>query len=1190
MKPSFAPSAATSPHSGKRRLSRRLVLSVLGASLLAALLVSAAQIYVRYRQDVSAARVRLHEIELSYLPNITASLWEANDSTTARLLDGIMALPMVSQVVLTDETGRSVARHSTQRGRMIESASFPLVLRESGQAFTLGTLRIDLSDATIMAELRQRAIGITVTFAMTLLFSSLFFALLFQRWVARHLEDMAAYVSDTEHGQDGLALQLRRAPSSPPDELDDVVNAINVMRASARLDMLKLTAYADELKAHRDTLEALVQQRTIALEQQNRLLADALRDNTALLAAIDQNMAYAAADADGNMVGVNARLAATLGFDQDQLIGRPYRSVQSDTHGPTFWHDLWGTVLSGKTWTGETCLRARDGSPRWFDSVISPFMDADGHITRVILLGSDITVRKAAEAELGRVHMLFSNVLDASSEVAIIATDALGLITIFNPGAERMSGYRADAMVGVRTPLLLHAADELAARGAELSAAAATPVAGFAVLATLPARRGAETRDWTYVRQDGTRLRATLVVTAVRSRSGSLEGYLFMARDITGQEQQHRQLLTMRDQLSTAASVANLGIWSWTVATDALEWNARNYDIFDLSSAITGAQLNYALWSARVHPDDLAASTRALVAAAKHGTPFDLVFRIIAGDGEIRHVQSAAHVERDGAGKALRVIGICRDISGQHELETRLRAAKEQAELASRAKSEFVANMSHEIRTPLNAVLGVAQLLAHSELTAAQHESVGMILASGKSLLGILNDILDFSKVEAGRMDLAALPFRLDDVIAPVAAIMVANAGNKAMDLVIGIDPAVPRMLTGDPLRIQQILVNLIGNAIKFTARGQVRLLIEVAERTADGVILALTISDTGIGMSTAQQQQLFAPFSQADTSITRQFGGTGLGLSICKKLIELMSGSITVSSAPDSGSVFQIRLPLALAEADAGAPTLHGEHLLVIDADTVRCDHVCRTLRAGGAEALGFASAAEATAHYRARSAQQPAYDAVLAAWNGDSEQDVPRLPSHGPATPSLPLVAMCRPALLAEFVRRHPHDGALALGQPILAAALATVLARARQAPQARASTPVAAKPLQGVHLLLVEDNPLNQFVAKGMLQMAGATFDLAVNGMEALACLRRAAPSYQLVLMDVQMPVMDGLTASRAMRAELGLTLPIVAMTAGVMAQERQLCRQAGMNAFLAKPIDYQQMLNVIAVQLERQHDDT
>ncbi|MHA4871476.1 ATP-binding protein [Duganella sp. PWIR1] len=427
--------------------------------------------------------------------------------------------------------------------------------------------------------------------------------------------------------------------------------------------------------------------------------------------------------------------------------------------------------------------------------------------------------------------------------------------------------------------------------------------------------------------------------------------------------------------------------------------------------------------------------------------------------------------------------------------------SEQRAEAASRAKSEFVANMSHEIRTPMNAVLGVAYLMENTPLSGTQKEYVGMIRSSGQVLLGILNDVLDFSKIEAGRMELAPAAFRPRELLDSVSSVMAVNASARGINLAVTADAEVPQVLVGDAMRLQQILINLVGNAVKFTERGGVTVRISLDKpRQGDHVSLRFSVRDTGIGMDSEQQSRLFSAFSQADASTTRRFGGTGLGLAICRRLAELMGGDISVRSMQGAGSEFVVTLPFVVGGADA-----------VVD---------------------------------------QPVWqNAATDSWGLVQSQSQPSSQTRAPVAP--------------ETQDAQPVPGTPLPEVPLTEVPLADDAAR-----------------LQGLRLLLVEDHPLNQVVARGMLQHAGASVDLVENGLEAVDRLRERAADYDIVLMDVQMPVMDGFEATRRVRKELGLKLPILAMTAGVMQSEQEQCIAAGMDDFIAKPVDVEQMLDAIS----------
>ncbi|MDX1800132.1 MAG: CHASE domain-containing protein [Marinobacter sp.] len=534
---------------------------------------------------------------------------------------------------------------------------------------------------------------------------------------------------------------------------------------------------------------------------------------------------------------------------------------------------------------------------------------------------------------------------------------------------------------------------------------------------------------------------------------------------------------------------------------------------------------------------------------------------------------------------------ILRDITERREVKRRLHEARKSAEAASRAKSEFLANMSHEIRTPMNAVLGMTQILGRTSLNSEQRKYLEMAKSAGASLMRILDDILDFSKIEAGRMELVSVEFDIEDVIDSVAAMMTVDSDRKPIELAIGIEPGVPRQLIGDELRIRQILVNLASNAIKFTDKGEVGLLVKVLRHDRDRTLLQFSMRDTGIGMAESQRARLFNAFDQGDASITRRYGGTGLGLAICQRLVAMMDGAIEVSSQPGEGSEFTVSIPLMVASTrrDDRPPLGLGQlGVLMVDGNIAYRDYLGQTLRAWQWRTDIVSTTNEAVAAVTAANDQGEHYDLVLIDWDMPDEQGLELLDRirRQNIEHDLYVVVMVAPyrhrqlRLMADV---HQIDAVLA--KPVTSShlfdRLQDTLSRQDGVTRLwhRSPRETVEGTLTSIRLLLVEDNLLNQQVARGFLEYAGAEVDVVGDGQQALERLTVAGNRYHAVLMDVQMPVMDGLTASRRIREQLGLDVPIIAMTAGVLASERDECMAAGMRGFVAKPVEESKLIGTI-----------
>ncbi|MCQ8119946.1 response regulator, partial [Methylomonas rosea] len=669
-------------------------------------------------------------------------------------------------------------------------------------------------------------------------------------------------------------------------------------------------------------------------------------------------------------------------------------------------------------------------------------------------------------------------------------------------------------------------------------------------------------------------------------RSGLINGFTL---DITDRKQTEEKLRISEERLRLTLEVAQIGIFDWDVGRDSFVVSPIYYSM--LGYPPKDGLGDREEWLDRLHPAD-----REMVAEkigsvlAKRADAYSYEARMRHADGDYRWLSvKAFNVECGDDGAVSRILGIRMDITErkryEEELEcykndlerlvdertAELQEARQQADAANQAKSDFLANMSHEIRTPMNAILGLTRLALDTDLDERQQDYLRKVLNASQALLSILNDILDYSKIEAGRIDIEAVDFCLEDILRATGDLFSFRAEEKGIELFVDMASDVPECLIGDPLRLSQVVDNLVGNAIKFTEQGEVHVRIEKRDATADSVCLRFAVRDTGIGLTPEQSSRLFQPFVQADAGITRRFGGSGLGLTICKRLVEMMNGQIALSSEPGRGSTFAFTVWLGLPDSQRrerkigrGLQDLRAMRTLVVD-DQDTSLLILRSILESWRFPVATANNGELGLRlFEAAEQRGEPFELLLLDWKmpGMSGLDFARAiaglkPDNRP--PITVMVTAYGRDELADAAREAEIDALI--GKPVTPSDLFDVLI-GLQRHETRRTLPVAAvfktahallDGIRGAHILLVEDNELNQQVASEFLQKGGLRVTVANHGREALAKLENQR--FDAILMDLHMPVMDGLEATRRIRAlPVGKDLPIIAMTAAAMAQDR------------------------------------
>jgi len=860
-------------------------------------------------------------------------------------------------------------------------------------------------------------------------------------------------------------------------------------------------------------------------------------------------------DLDGNIEYVNPQFTRVTGYTFEEVRGKSTRLLKSGLTPPQVYAELWGTICAGQVWRGELVNRKKSGELYPESLVISPITDSQGKATHYVAIKEDITVRKQNERRI-----LFNRFVVENSGPMLWLDPRDAQCVYVNQAALAHFGYTA--------PEFLHL-------GVAEWNPGFTPLHVAELAASLRASGRPLTHRSRHRRKDGTfaEVEANLFLAEDTERSVLVVSF----QDITDRVRAEQAIQQQRAQLQRILDTAPVGV---AISVDGIIRfsNPRMVELLGLEEGVDDA---------KIYTDP---SARGLIreAVQRNGTVRDLQLRLRRPNGETIEVLGT-YMSTEFDGKT-GLLGWLVDVSSLKAAEAEIFRAKEIAEAATRAKSDFLANMSHEIRTPMNAIIGLTHLALRHAQEPRQRRYLEKVGESADHLLSLVNDILDFSKIEAGKLVLEKIEFKFEDILAAVSDFIGVRVAEKRLEFLFRLQPNLPPVLIGDPLRLKQILLNLASNAAKFTEHGHLVVGAETVSRTADSLVLHCWVSDTGIGLTESQLTQLFQSFTQGDSSTTRRYGGSGLGLAICRRLVELMDGRIWAESTPNVGSTFHFEVRLGLpthapARRMPDATAFRGRRLLLADDNPAAREILAEMTREIGLEVDVVADGTAALAQLEQALASGTPYRLALL------DTAMPGLDGPACFTRYLHQAGAAQTTAIFLTTAGTPEPalgddaaGALTLAKPITPSALfeaiGSALADATPAPRARAAqVPATDRPLEGLTLLLAEDNALNLELALELLESAGAKVLVARDGREAVE-LAQSDTHFDAVLMDCQMPVLDGYDAAREIHAlPPRAKLPIIALTANVLAADLERARDAGMQDHIPKPIDIARLISTV-----------
>jgi PAS domain S-box-containing protein len=874
---------------------------------------------------------------------------------------------------------------------------------------------------------------------------------------------------------------------------------------------------------------------------------------------------------DYHYLAVNDAWCKTFNLDRSKVLGVPIAVIWGEE---IFSRDIrphLDSVLRGESDTYEEWITTPDGVHKCFEVSVFPYREEGDVISHAVIVSHEITARMLVEQERNAADGRLRRIFDTATEGIWVIDKETRTLQV-NDALCRILQRPEQEILGRRISEFATEAG-LAIQKEQISRRANGESGAYEMEYQLPSGKTVH----------------CLVSAAPMYEDGLRTGSFAMITDLTELKRAEAAVRESEAYFRAVFDNAGVGI----VSKNAEGRFLRANEAFLRMLGYSADELEHLTMEHVTYAEDLP-HTRKLMGQLARGERefFHIEKRYICKDGSLRWCDVRTTSIRGADGAFSTTITAVTDITQLKVLYEAIAAAKDEAENATRAKSDFLATMSHEIRTPMNAIIGMAHLALKTELSPKQRDYVRKIQSAATTLLGIINDILDFSKIEAGKLDLEHVDFTLDSVLENLADLLTVRARERdQLEVLFNNPTTVPRYLVGDPLRLGQILVNLGSNAVKFTRQGEIVVSVTVVEMGETECVLRFAIKDTGIGMTTEQMERLFQPFSQADSSTTRQYGGTGLGLTICKSLVEMMGGRIWMESQSGAGSTFYFEAPfglqhdMAAVRAAALTDKVRGLRVMVVDDSATSREILTSILVSFGYTVVEVSSGADALdvlAHLPA----DERVDLVLMDWKMPGmdgircSRKIRQLDLHTP--PRIILVtAYGREDVMREAVEAT-LDGIVLkpVSQSILFDAVLGAFGEAVEEQPANTDDGQGSWPtLNGLFVLLAEDNEINQQVAEELLASVGVKVHIAPNGL--LAVQAMSENKFDMVLMDCQMPVMDGFEATRSIRALPNVgPIPILAMTANAMAGDRDRCIEAGMNDHIPKPIDPDQLFQTMA----------